>query len=110
MATIEATWPVRSQAQVEDQAPHDSFESLKELLRMFLRGCFHWHKSRPFTSGRMTYRVCTDCGARRRFDLDRWEMYGPYLFAADTRDEREYELKPRALPADKSNVCLLRAA
>ena len=108
MATIEATWPVRSQ--VEGKAQTRAFEALREFLRMLARGCFHWRKSRPFTTGRMTYRVCTDCGARRRFDLDRWEMYGPYLFAADSQDEREHELRRRALPANKSNVCLLRAA
>ena len=108
MATTVATWPMRYQVENKPQA--NVFEALQEFLRMLARGCFHWHKSRPFTSGRMTYRVCTDCGARRGFDLDRWEMYGPYLFAADSQAEREHELKRRAVPADKSNVRLLRAA
>ena len=77
---------------------------------MIARGCFHWHKSRPFTVGATTYRVCTDCGARRRFDLDRWEMYGPYLFAAETGEERS-EPRARAVPRDKSNARpMLRAA
>ena len=109
MATIEATWPARYQ--VKDETRTGVFEPLKELLRMVARGCFHWHKSRPFTSGQMTYRVCVDCGARRRFDLDRWEVYGPYFFTAETRDHKERALERHAIPVDKSNVCqLLRAA
>jgi len=108
MATTVAIWPTRYQ--VEDKPQANAFEPLKNFLLMVARGCFHWHKSRPFTTGRMTYRVCTDCGARRRFDLDRWEMYGPYFFAAENPDDKEHEQRRRTLPGDKSNVCLLRAA
>ena len=108
MARIEGTWPARSQ--VEDQATHDPFEPLKELLKMFLRGCFHWHKSRPFTVGSMTYRACTDCGARRRFDLNRWQMYGPYFFTAEP-DEQRFERRSHSVPRGESNVRpMLRAA
>jgi hypothetical protein len=50
------------------------------LTRLF--GCWHQNMSRPFTRGRETYRVCLGCGARRRFDLERWEMNGAYYFNA----------------------------
>jgi len=76
---IEAGWPARYPVEVKKQT--NAFKPLKELLVMLARGCFHWHKSRPFTPGGMTYRACTDCGARRSFKLERWEMYGPYFFA-----------------------------
>src|ERR1051326_6655565 len=46
------------------------------ITRLF--GCWHWEMSRPFTRSSETYRVCLKCGARRRFDLERWEMVGPY--------------------------------
>ncbi len=84
MSMIEATWPARYQVEVPKRT--NAFEPLKELLRMLARGCFHWHKSWPFTLAGMTYRACTACGARRRFDLDRWEMYGPYFFADAQND------------------------
>ncbi len=108
MATTVATWPRRYQ--VEDKPQASVFEPFKELFRMLVRGCFHRHKSRPFTLGRMTYRICTDCGARRRFDLDGWEMYGPYFFGSVTPDDEEHERRRLTLSGDKSNVCLLRAA
>ena len=108
METSVATWPTRYR--VEDKPQASVFEPFKEFFRMLVRGCFHWHKSRPFTLGRMTYRICTDCGARRRFDLDRWEMYGPYFFGPEAPNNEEHERRRRSLPGDKSNVCLLRAA
>lgn len=39
-------------------------------------GCWHSEMSRPFTINRETYRVCLDCGARRRFLPDNWETTG----------------------------------
>lgn len=43
-----------------------------------LLGCWHRQMSRPFTRDGETYRVCLACGARRRFDLDRWKTHGTY--------------------------------
>jgi hypothetical protein len=108
MATTVATWPTRHEAENKRQA--SVFEPLKELFKMVALGCFHRNMSRPFTSGRQTHRVCTSCGARRRFDPDRWEMYGSYFFAAETPGNKEHERTRRTLPGDKSNVCVLRAA
>jgi len=48
------------------------------LTRAF--GCWHLQMGRPMTWAGETYRACLDCGARRRFDPERWLMYGPYYF------------------------------
>ena len=46
------------------------------LIRTF--GCWHLEMSLPFTRGNETYRTCVNCGARRRFDLERWTMVGEF--------------------------------
>ena len=45
-------------------------------------GCRHLNMSRPFTRDGETYRTCVACGARRRFDTERWETFGPYYYPA----------------------------
>ena len=54
-------------------------------------GCWHVHMSRPFSRGNETYRTCVTCGARRRFDLERWEMAGSFYYP-----ERNFALYARA--------------
>ncbi len=55
--------------------------------------------------------VYTNCGARRRFDLERWEIYGPYFFGARAANEQERERERRPMRGDGSNVYpILRAA
>jgi hypothetical protein len=55
----------------------DLFIRVGRVLRRVF-GCWHLKMSLPFTRGKLTYRTCIACGARRRFDLDRWVMVGPY--------------------------------
>jgi hypothetical protein len=43
-------------------------------------GCWHKEMSRPFTDRGQTYRSCLDCGARRQFNLRRWEMQGDFYY------------------------------
>ena len=50
------------------------------VARVF--GCWHWKMSRPFTRDGETYRACMECGARRRFDTERWETVGQYYYPA----------------------------
>lgn len=50
----------------------------KALAQLFR--CWHRRLSRPFTRDGETYRACLACGARRRFDTDRWETVGEYYF------------------------------
>lgn len=43
-------------------------------------GCPHKELSRPFSRQGETYRVCINCGARRRFDQQTWNSAGPFYF------------------------------
>ncbi len=47
-----------------------------------LLGCWHKEMSRPFSNQGQTYRTCLDCGARRQFNVGRWEMQGKYYYRA----------------------------
>lgn len=38
------------------------------MARLF--GCRHKDLSRPFSDGRVSYRTCISCGARKRFDTE----------------------------------------
>lgn len=51
--------------------------SLKAVISSAFR-CRHSSMSRPFTRDGQTYRVCTCCGMRRAFDLEKWRTYGPF--------------------------------
>lgn len=52
-----------------------------------LFGCWHENLSRPFTTKQGSYRVCIECGARRRFDTDSFKTLGRFYYApfGDTR-------------------------
>ena len=109
MAATKAIWQKRYPAQPEQGL--NTLESLKGFLGMVSRGCFHRKMSRPFTSDHQTHRVCTNCGARRRFDPHRWEMYGPYFIAAETPGDKERGQERHAVPDHRADVYqILRAA
>ena len=64
---------------------HESFIAGKVsgwLGRVF--GCRHKDMSRPFSSDGQTYRACLNCGARRNFNLCRWEMRGDFYYSLAT--------------------------
>ena len=49
-------------------------------------GCWHKALSRPFSNGKVSYRVCNECGARRRFDTTSFKTLGRYYTpVGDTR-------------------------
>ena len=52
---------------------------IKKILKRAF-GCWHLKLSRPFTRGDETYQTCISCGARRRFDLDRWTSVGGFYY------------------------------
>ena len=57
-------------------------KSTKAIARMFKRlvGCRHLLMSRPFTVNDEPYRLCLQCGARRRFDKYGWiKLHAYYL-------------------------------
>ncbi len=41
-------------------------------------GCWHKALSRPFINGKVSYLVCHQCGARRRFDTTSFKTLGKY--------------------------------
>jgi hypothetical protein len=43
-------------------------------------GCWHKDLTRPFTAGRESYRACTECGARRRFDEKSFKTFGSFYY------------------------------
>ncbi|MFZ1700094.1 MAG: hypothetical protein WBO10_09555 [Pyrinomonadaceae bacterium] len=49
-------------------------------LMASLFGCWHKDLSRPFTTKQGSYRVCTDCGARRMFDTKSFKTLGKFYY------------------------------
>ena len=45
-----------------------------------LFGCWHKDLSRPFADLRGSYRACTDCGARKRFDIASFKTLGTFYY------------------------------
>jgi hypothetical protein len=52
-----------------------------------LFGCWHKDLTRPFTSRRNSYRACLDCGARRKFDTEKFKSTGPFYYPPAVRQE-----------------------
>jgi hypothetical protein len=52
------------------------------MARVF--GCWHREMSRPFSEQGQTYKTCLSCGARRQFNLGRWEMQGDFYYRLPT--------------------------
>jgi hypothetical protein len=43
-------------------------------------GCWHKDLTRPFTENKRSYRVCTECGARREFDTKTFKTLGTFYY------------------------------
>jgi len=70
------------ESHLNNEHPNESFFARKVggwLGRVF--GCRHREMSRPFSSDGQTYRACLNCGARRSFNLGRWEMRGDFYYS-----------------------------
>jgi hypothetical protein len=78
------------------------------LTRLF--GCWHTEMGRPFTHRGVTARVCTDCGARRRFDTAKWEMVGAYYYDTATAAGDLYTMEKRARVIGRRGGAGLRLA
>ena len=50
-----------------------------------LLGCWHTDMSQPISIQGQTYRTCLDCGAQRKFDLEKWEMQGSFYYRSRQR-------------------------
>lgn len=54
-------------------------EKVGLLSKLF--GCGHQNLSRPFSKGKLGYRVCLGCGARKQFNAETLETFGSFYFA-----------------------------
>ena len=43
-------------------------------------GCSHENISRPFTLGKIPYRSCLQCGARKQFNPETLETFGGFYY------------------------------
>jgi hypothetical protein len=48
------------------------------VVKLF--GCWHTNISRPFTNGKVSYRSCLQCGARKKFNPETLETHGSFYF------------------------------
>ncbi|REJ76014.1 MAG: hypothetical protein DWQ47_10345 [Acidobacteria bacterium] len=48
------------------------------IVRLF--GCRHGNLSRPFSKGRLSYRSCLSCGARKKFDTETLVTHGGFYY------------------------------
>lgn len=57
---------------------------------ILLRGCWHTNLSWPIKHDEhYSYRICTECGAKRLFDPEAFREYGPYGYDLDELIARE---------------------
>ena len=43
-------------------------------------GCWHKQLSRPFTDKNKSYRACLHCGARKSFNAETLQTFGPFYY------------------------------
>lgn len=67
---------------ITDSLNKESDNSLGNKIGFFGKvfGCWHKRLSRPVTRDRVTFRSCIECGARRRFDMERYQTMGPFYY------------------------------
>ena len=46
------------------------------LIRLF--GCSHERMSKPVTNCNVTYQYCSECGARRQYDINNFKPFGAF--------------------------------
>lgn len=53
-----------------------------------LFGCWHNNISRPFVNGKIAYRCCLQCGARKKFNPETLQTDRNFYFPPTTKDAR----------------------
>jgi len=52
-----------------------------------LFGCVHNNVSRPFTTGKTSYRTCLGCGARKQFNSETLQTFGSFYYPPIIKSE-----------------------
>jgi hypothetical protein len=73
---------ILDQSLIADALNTENEHPIGEKIGFFgkLFGCWHKRLSRPVTRNRVTFRSCIDCGARRKFDMERFQTLGPFYY------------------------------
>jgi hypothetical protein len=73
---------VLDQNLIADSLVRENENSIGDKIGIFVRwfGCWHKRLGRPVTRDRVTFRSCIECGARRRFDTERFQSLGPFYY------------------------------
>ena len=50
-------------------------------------GCEHDNISRPFTTGKTSYRTCLGCGARKQFNSETLQTFGSFYYPPVVKSE-----------------------
>lgn len=76
---------VRSQESESNSANNKNFgEKAGFFSRLF--GCWHGRMSRPVTTENTSYKFCSDCGARKRFDPVTFKTDGGFYYPGHRKD------------------------
>ena len=49
-----------------------------QSLAARILGCWHLKISRPITTEKITYRYCTKCGMRQKYDMKKFKSVGSF--------------------------------
>ena len=53
-------------------------EKISLVAKLF--GCWHENMSRPFGHGKIAYRSCLNCGARKQFNTETLQTFGKFYY------------------------------
>lgn len=53
-------------------------EKVGLMAKLF--GCWHENMSRPFGEGKIIYRACLNCGARKQFNTETLQTFGKFYY------------------------------
>jgi hypothetical protein len=67
--------------------PDSSFGPKIGLIAQLL-GCWHKELGRPFTSKKVSYRACLECGARAEFDTESFKTLGTFYYPPSVAFDR----------------------
>jgi hypothetical protein len=67
---------------------NDEFFGEKVGLLNKIFGCGHRNISRPFGQGKIVYRCCMECGARKQFNPETLETFGKFYYPPMIKTER----------------------